>query len=43
VSIDEISKKVNMTEYEKMKLYDVLHRRNVFDAYRELELYDEDE
>jgi len=43
VSIDEISKKVNMTEYKKMKLYDVLHRRNVFDAYRELELYDEDE
>jgi len=43
VSIDEISKKVNMPEFEKMKLYDVLHRRNVFDAYRELELYDEDE
>lgn len=43
ISIDEISKKVKMPEYEKMKLYDVLHRRNVFDAYRELELYDEDE
>jgi glyoxylase-like metal-dependent hydrolase (beta-lactamase superfamily II) len=43
ISIDEISNKVQMPEYEKMKLYDVLHRRNVFDAYRELELYDEDE
>ena len=43
ISIDEISNKVRMPEYEKMKLYDVLHRRNVFDAYRELELYDEDE
>ncbi len=43
ISIDEISKKVQMPEYRKMKLYDILHRRNVFDAYRELELYDEDE
>jgi glyoxylase-like metal-dependent hydrolase (beta-lactamase superfamily II) len=43
ISIDEISNKVQMPEYEKIKLYDVLHRRNVFDAYRELELYDEDE
>lgn len=43
VSIDEINEKVKMPEYKKMKLYDVLHRRNVFDAYRELELYDEDE
>lgn len=43
IPIDEISNKVQMPEYKKMKLYDVLHRRNVFDAYRELELYDEDE
>jgi glyoxylase-like metal-dependent hydrolase (beta-lactamase superfamily II) len=43
VSIDEINKKVIMPEYKKMKLYDILHRRNVFDAYRELELYDDEE
>lgn len=43
IPIDEISNKVQMPEYKKMKLYDVLHRRNVFDAYRELELYDDED
>lgn len=43
VPIEQITKVVIMPEYQKMKLYDVLHSRNVFDAYRELEMYDEDE
>ncbi|HEY9190742.1 MAG TPA: MBL fold metallo-hydrolase [Sulfurovum sp.] len=43
VGIDEITKRVVMPEYKDMNLYDVLHRRNVFDAYTELEMYDEDE
>lgn len=43
VSMEEITKKVTMPKYENMKLYDVLHSRNVFEAYRELEMYDEDE
>lgn len=43
VSMEQITKKVSMTKYQKMKLYDVLHSRNVFEAYRELEMYDEDE
>ncbi len=43
VPIEEITKRVEMPEYKNMKLYDVLHRRNVFDAYRELEFYNEDE
>jgi len=43
VPIGQITKVVIMPEYQKMKLYDVLHSRNVFDAYRELEMYDEDE
>ncbi|GIT99196.1 MBL fold metallo-hydrolase [Sulfurovum sp. TSL1] len=43
IPMGEITQKVTMPKYEKMKLYDVLHSRNVFDAYRELEMYDEDE
>ncbi len=43
VSIDEITKKVTMPKYKNMILYDVLHGRNVFEAYRELEIYDKDE
>ena len=43
VPIEQITKRVVMPEYKEMKLYDVLHRRNVFDAYRELEFYNEDE
>lgn len=43
VSIDEITKKVTMLKYKEMKLYDVLHTRNVFVAYQELEMLEEDE
>ena len=43
VSMEQITKKVTMPKYKGMKLYDVLHSRNVFEAYRELEMYDEDE
>ena len=42
VTIDEIVKKVPMREYKNYKLYDELNSRNVFDAYRELEMYDEE-
>jgi len=37
ITIDEIAKTLPMPEYKAKKLYDVLHKRNVFDAYRELE------
>ncbi|GIU01661.1 MBL fold metallo-hydrolase [Sulfurovum sp. TSL6] len=43
VSMEQVTKKVTMPKYKDMKLYDVLHSRNVFEAYRELEMYDEDE
>ncbi len=43
VTIDEIAKTLPMSDYKVKKLYDVLHKRNVFDAYRELEIYEEDE
>ncbi|MEA1880234.1 MAG: MBL fold metallo-hydrolase [Campylobacterota bacterium] len=43
VSIEEVTKKVLMPEYKKMKLYDVLQSRNVFVSYQELEMLDEDE
>jgi glyoxylase-like metal-dependent hydrolase (beta-lactamase superfamily II) len=37
ISLNEITQKVVMPKYKKLKLYDMLHRRNVLDAYRELE------
>ena len=43
IPIDQVTKKVLMPEFKDMKLYDVLHSRNVFEAYRELELYSEEE
>ena len=43
IGLEEIVQKVPMPAYENMKLYDILHARNVSDAYRELELYDEEE
>jgi len=43
VSMEEVTKKVTMLQYKEMKLYDVLHTRNVFVAYQELEMLDEDE
>jgi len=43
VGMEEIVKKVSMPAYKKMKLYDVLHARTVVDAYRELEMMDDEE
>jgi len=43
IGMEEITKKVPMLAYEKMKLYDVLHKNNVLDAYKELEMIEEDE
>jgi len=43
ISIEDVTKKVLMTKYKEMKLYDVLHSRNVFVSYQELEMLDEDE
>lgn len=42
ISIEQVTKIVTMPEYKYLKLYDVLHSRNVFEAYRELEMVDED-
>jgi len=43
VEIDKINDVVKLETFKTLKLYDVLNRRNVFDAYRELELYEEEE
>ncbi len=43
VDMDEITKKVSMPAYKNMKLYDLLHARNVLDAYKELEMIEDDE
>ena len=43
VGMEEISKKVTMPAYKKMKLYDVLFGRTVVDAYRELEMMDDED
>jgi len=43
VSIEDVTKKVIMSKYKDMKLYDVLHTRNVFVSYQELEMLDEEE
>jgi len=43
VGMEQITKKVTMSEYKSMKLYDILHARNVLDAYKELEMIEEDE
>ena len=44
IGMEEITKKVPMLGYQKMKLYDVLHKNNILDAYKELEMIeDEDE
>ena len=43
VSIEQITTKVIMPEFKEMDLYDTLHKRNVFEAYRELEMFEEDE
>ena len=43
VGMEDITKMVMMPKYKHMKLYDVLHKRNVLDAYKELEMMEEDE
>jgi glyoxylase-like metal-dependent hydrolase (beta-lactamase superfamily II) len=43
ISMEEVTKKVIMPKYKDMKLYDVLHSRNVFVSYQELEMLDEEE
>ena len=43
VGMEQISKKVTLPHFKKLKLYDVLHKRTVVDAYRELELMDEED
>jgi len=43
IGMEEIGKTVTMSAYKNMKLYDVLHTRNVLDAYKELEMIEDDE
>jgi len=43
VEMQEITEKVQMPHFKKLKLYDVLHNRTVLDAYKELEMMEEDE
>ena len=43
IGMEEITKKVVMPAYNKMKLYDVLHKRTVLDAYKELEMMEDEE
>jgi len=43
VEMEQITKKVTMPEFKKLKLYEVLHKRTVVDAYRELEMMEEDD
>jgi glyoxylase-like metal-dependent hydrolase (beta-lactamase superfamily II) len=43
VGMEEINKKVTMPNFRHMKLYNVLHKRNVLDAYKELEMMEEDD
>ena len=43
VGMEDITKKVTMPQYKSMKLYDVLHARNVLDAYKELEMMEDEE
>ena len=43
IGMEDITKKVVMSKYKNMKLYDVLHARNVLDAYKELEMVEEEE
>ncbi|HIQ46715.1 MAG TPA: MBL fold metallo-hydrolase [Sulfurovum sp.] len=43
IGMEEVSKQVIMPKYKEMKLYDVLHVRNVLDAYSELEMMEDEE
>jgi glyoxylase-like metal-dependent hydrolase (beta-lactamase superfamily II) len=43
IGMENITKRVMMPTYKEMKLYDVLHARNVLDAYKELEMIEDEE
>ena len=42
ITADEISKVVIMDDFKDIAMFDELNSRNVFDAFRELEFYDEE-
>lgn len=42
ITADEISKVVIMDDFKDVAMFDELNSRNVFDAFRELEFYDEE-
>ncbi len=42
ITADEISKIVTMDDFKDVAMFDELNSRNVFDAFRELEFYDEE-
>ena len=42
ITADEISKVVTMDDFKDIAMFDELNSRNVFDAFRELEFYDEE-
>ena len=43
IGLDQVAKAVALPAYKEWKLYHVLHGRNVVDAYRELEMMDEED
>ena len=43
VGMDQITKTVKMPHFQKLKLYNDVHARTVLDAYKELELMDDEE
>ncbi|AXK48999.1 MBL fold metallo-hydrolase [Aliarcobacter trophiarum LMG 25534] len=42
ITADEITKVVTMDDFKDIAMFDELNSRNVFDAFRELEFYDEE-
>ncbi|MDD3592100.1 MAG: MBL fold metallo-hydrolase [Sulfurovum sp.] len=43
VGMEKITEVVPMEKYQNEAMYDALHKRNVLDAYAELEMYEEEE
>ena len=43
IGMGEITKKVKMPYFKNFKLHDVLHNRNLLDAYKELEMMEDEE
>ena len=43
IGMEKITQIVTMPHFKTLKLYDVLHKRNVLDAYKELELMEDKE